>query len=1553
MISTGDSNTVSVNIFALTFSNASYPCSIGRFGSSFFRTSLVTVNNINFQDSTSIGFWISNKVNFTVSNFNAANVAITSTSNNAIFVLGSSTLGTNVAMTTSSFQNILGGVVHFVGDNSINCRLSIYNSQFQNVNKSGAGGAISASCSLDMQNVTFSKCSSQAQGGAIYLWGSSSSTAKMINVSADMMTSVSNGGGFAYLASRHSVDISSSSLSNCVSLSGDGGAINSLGSISIFSQVNFSKCTASGYGGALSFGQSSPSNVTISGSSFFQTSAQSGGFIYVSGKSSIVSISSSSGVNSTSSSDGGSVYVQDSNLTLTSVVILNSSSQGGSGGTIYADATSVVFLSMVNVSLSKSQTSGGAIFHLGSILRLVRSSFRQCSVQTKGSGGAISSQSSAAAMINLQSCSFDQCQSVSSGGAIDIQSQSSVTINSSTFSSNFAGTVGGAISFLSTGTLNCLNTSFLKNSAGSGGGVLSGSGSLSNVSLRSVNATGNFAASGGVIFTTSSASITSYSSFFVGNIANDGSGGFINCGSACNITLTSVSAEQNSASQKGGAIFISTAGSILVLQDSKIRLNNASQSGGAVYLTSSNLTSNACIIDSNAATSYGGGLSVSALSTTFLNSTSLKGNTASVGGALHHSGGNLSLTISGSNISSNSAVYSPLCGSPLGSGGGIYLESYDCSEKLVLENNTFSGNNASHFGGSIAFNSISSCAVSMLQNTWNSQIFTNNLAGFGTNYASSALLKGGSYPSITSSWKVGFSFFMNISDQFGNNVSERSCHFSSVLNDLQNSGLFTMRVPLPISTQSVNTPGFHIDYALTAQTVGIDGSVVYNFTLEVSSSDLGSETAYLNVSLKVCSSQEFFSSSSQSCLTCSLGKFKALPANSTDYRCISCPAGRYSDTTGIPTSCKVCTAGTFSDSGAASCGPCLPGTFSLDNASACSPCESNFFSPDYASTSCQSCIPTSMTISSSSDSVEKCICDKGSFGQPWSGIACTKCPVQDGASCPLNSSFPYTSPGYWRDPSRPDRILQCIPKLACESTGYSLITQCKEGYSGRLCSSCVSGSYFSVDNTCKSCTGAKFMWILLVFFVVLLIAIGVQVSRTTEGKFFEIKLCVVWIQITSIFLRLSETWPLSLQFIMRTGSTFNFDLPSFRLGCSFVMSFWDFYYISLASPVFFGVLLVSVIYALRRWQLYRRVKLTEAKDYTTPMNQIIHGLIFIILQLFTFVTTFVFRPFKCVSQPDGTHSMYSDPTQDCYSGKWKENLPGMVIFIALYVVVIPVSFGWIMAKYGHRRETDEFKAKFGALTQPYNGKFFWWEIISITKKCIYVIFVDAVSGFQYYERIFYVCLFLFFFVALEAMFLPYATTTLNSINTLWGIFCIVLLLSDALIFNPHAVPDSIETIVVIVLYAIYGYILFRSIGKVVQTQIQLYVSKLIYKRTEERIQEISSAPSPVATEQHTSVGLQIITNNTVNETLPGRASSPRAGQIRHILDEDDILAETQVRGASGSVLENMALSHKAKQPTRKNSGGTLSRKDSGSAGGALNRTATFDRSTIVGTSPRS
>jgi predicted outer membrane repeat protein len=555
------------------------------------------------------------------------------------------------------------------------------------------------------------------------------------------------------------------------------------------------------------------------------------------------------------------------------------------------------------------------------------------------------------------------------------------------------------------------------------------------------------------------------------NCTSEGSGGaiFVNDGGLAQINNSIFIGNQ--AMRSGGVMFISNT-AVLSVWDCEFLENSAQGDGGVIYLgfQSENATCIRSLFERNSAKNVGG--AIYSESSLFLNQSTFSLNVALQGGAFYgRTFAFQTSSILNTFLQNRATSVSSLgCDSAQGAGGAIFIEVLTVSHLRALNTWVFENNSADYFGGAIGFDIGVNDSV---HNFTNFLGFQGNRALYGQDVGSlwkrfSATFEEKRY--FTDPLVISFVF----EDFFGQKAIGVQCELHQKVNWSLPVGLSIS--PLNLYARQTSDRVENLSSALIFPTKLNEPLPFPNSSIELSIVvELNSykvTPAFINFSRQFCPpGAEFVQDenglSLYSCRSCRSGTYLSY-SNGIFAFCQECSVGKYSKSSS--SACTVCPAGFETNTMASSiCIPCPPGKFNSEVGEACSLCLENHYSDVYNSTTCIRCDGNSVALNKGSSSAYSCICRQGWFGQPWNNQTCKPCIASSGMTCDWNSSIPFISPGFWRDPRFFGIVYECIPSSSCIATELNLSTICETGYQGKRCGQCQNPEYYHFDNLCKKC----------------------------------------------------------------------------------------------------------------------------------------------------------------------------------------------------------------------------------------------------------------------------------------------------------------------------------------------------------------------------------------------------------------------------------------------------------------------------------------------------
>jgi len=232
----------------------------------------------------------------------------------------------------------------------------------------------------------------------------------------------------------------------------------------------------------------------------------------------------------------------------------------------------------------------------------------------------------------------------------------------------------------------------------------------------------------------------------------------------------------------------------------------------------------------------------------------------------------------------------------------------------------------------------------------------------------------------------------------------------------------------------------------------IEGSALSTFGM----GNVENKFSYSGCAYHTCSAGQYNptrGNSGFSCLSCVAGRYSNSTGAASSSTCKKCSAGKSSISTGASSSltCVLCSPGSFSEAGFAYCSDCEPGKYtSAAGATKCDDCGLGKFSSTSGATACSSCIEGKY---SQSTGVKKCSdCAEGTYSSSKGASSCNNCPA-----------------GTFSSLIAATNCSDCSAEKFSAVVGASSESMCLECYAGKYSNSTGATS----ASTCTKCPNGK------------------------------------------------------------------------------------------------------------------------------------------------------------------------------------------------------------------------------------------------------------------------------------------------------------------------------------------------------------------------------------------------------------------------------------------------------------------------------------------------
>jgi hypothetical protein len=431
--------------------------------------------------------------------------------------------------------------------------------------------------------------------------------------------------------------------------------------------------------------------------------------------------------------------------------------------------------------------------------------------------------------------------------------------------------------------------------------------------------------------------------------------------------------------------------------------------------------------------------------------------------------------------------------------------------------------------------------------------------------------------------------------------------------------------------------------------------------------------------------------------------------------CFSCDPGTYS-IGNVTRTCSSCSVGKSSVANSSACQDCSPGRYSDETGlAACKPCLKGKFSQLTGSTSqevCQNCSPGKYSNANSSSTCSLCPFGKWSSSHSSnSSMNCLDFPEIEALKCPPGSAFPLVSTGFYRVIAEPDVVYPCVPREACLSS-ENTTTICAAEYAGFGCNAC-SFNFFRSSGRCVKCLPEQARWIALVASGLLLMA-GISRVFQKYGVISPfVKTVLFWFQFLAILPSLTSVWPARFLSFLNFTSVFNIDIGYLGLSCSFSYSYFTMLGFKILLPLIFSSFAAIeqiVLVVLNRVSKFSWIRVISISLYVTS---------FFSIQLFSCM----FQAFNCIDDGKGNKVITLEPSQRCFSPDWYRFIILDVVFIILYILVLPIAL-FIFSKKNHDLVVNSL---LHPVLNSYKEDRKWFEIIKVLFRLETVLVRDVLT----------------------------------------------------------------------------------------------------------------------------------------------------------------------------------------------------------------------------------
>eukprot|EP00949_MAST-11_sp_MAST-11-sp1_P004008 g4008.t1 len=523
------------------------------------------------------------------------------------------------------------------------------------------------------------------------------------------------------------------------------------------------------------------------------------------------------------------------------------------------------------------------------------------------------------------------------------------------------------------------------------------------------------------------------------------------------------------------------------------------------------------------------------------------------------------------------------------------------------------------------------------------------------------------------------------------------------------------------------------------------------------------------------------------CVKCEPGRFNDVEGH---YACKRCPDGQFS-TPASPSMCQDCEAGKYQTgptcvdcpegyvalSGSSRCRACPPGKSSRGSLTTCMGCPAGKAQSIFGRSSCTNCGPRE-------------------YSSP-DGIQCQECP-RVGATC--NGFTLEVHRGFWFDNrygdelNRSVQLYPCINSAACRPTinnvtkGWRIV--CATGHRGRLCGEC--GTSSDRGNGTQSISQPSVAWVrsgemctecfshstnvLLTTFVMLLLFAGLiflilyQDFDQKQKRMIVLRQLLSHSQMLGAFGMYKARGPsVFRQLVGWVKTAGGAVIGFFPLVCATRLSFYGQFTMQMLMPV-----TVLPVIALFTKLLFRKPVAVNVQEEDSngdaqgwwPRAQAL--MVFVYFCMYPSLVQQIFLIMHCTDPVEGVRYLTEDLSIPCDDDAHKLIVGTSILCGVIYCLGFPLFLVWLLIRNQDQLHNASFHSRFGFLYDGYalrrGSLISCWEVTVLIRKAFTVMLATIVE--DPYTQTMLAILMLSILLLMHVQMHPYAKEWLNHLETM-------------------------------------------------------------------------------------------------------------------------------------------------------------------------------------------
>jgi hypothetical protein len=175
-----------------------------------------------------------------------------------------------------------------------------------------------------------------------------------------------------------------------------------------------------------------------------------------------------------------------------------------------------------------------------------------------------------------------------------------------------------------------------------------------------------------------------------------------------------------------------------------------------------------------------------------------------------------------------------------------------------------------------------------------------------------------------------------------------------------------------------------------------------------------------------------------------------------------------------------------------------------------------------------------------------------------------------------------------------------------------------------------------------------------------------------------------------------------------------------------------------------------------------------------------------VISCYTLIIAGAVSPLICLEQPDGSQTMVRNPSIFCHTEEWNANFSVIVLFLVIYAGLFPLTLLVMLIMHRHRLHEPHMITLYGSFTRQYKANFYWWEMIFLTKRALFVTVSGMIPAHPGDSSPYFACIFLLFgYMGFEFFINPFKRTLTAKRSAMWNFIAILVLMSDGLVFKSN------------------------------------------------------------------------------------------------------------------------------------------------------------------------